>query len=560
VSTAVKTFLYVSNMEFRVLGPVEVVASGQRLDLGGPKQRTVLALLVANAGRPMSTDALIDSAYGDDAPDAARRSVQTYISNLRAAIGDMIKSVPSGYEFSPVDSWVDAEQFVTQVHDARALIEEDPAAASTALRDALALWRGHPFQDVEARGELDSEITRLNELRLVALESRIDADLATGRDRELIGELEALTSDHPFRESFHSQHMLALYRSGRQTEALRAYTRMRENLAEELGVDPSPELRQLEQRILEQDSSLALSPQSEVRRRAVVVIDLARTPDGTLGNPDERRQILAEIDHVVERAIAEAGGALAAQQATATYGSFEDVRSAVTAMIAISRTAPESDGSPSVRMAVDVGQVEEEPSGGIAGPAVIRAAGLVAAAHAGQVLLSSDAQADISADSAGGVLLRALGRHPIARLAEPETVHQLVVEGLPSDFPPLLTGAEPPELPSVGLGVPGYEFREEIGHGLFGTVYRGYQPSVGREVAVKVIKPDLANSAGFIRRFAVEAQMISRIEHPNVVPLYDFWRGPEGALLVMRLMRGGNLSDWAATNEVTKDTARGCVR
>jgi DNA-binding SARP family transcriptional activator/WD40 repeat protein/tRNA A-37 threonylcarbamoyl transferase component Bud32/type II secretory pathway predicted ATPase ExeA len=545
-------------MEFRVLGPVEVVASGQSLDLGGPKQRTILALLVANAGRPMSADALIDGAYGDEAPDGARRTVQTYISNLRSKIGDTITSVPSGYQFNPVDSWVDAEQFVTDVETARDLIESDPTTASAALKEALALWRGLPFSDVEARGELESEITRLNELRLVALESRIDADLASGRDRELVGELEALTVEHPFRESFQSQHLLALYRSGRQAEALRAYTRMREHLAEELGVDPSPDLRHLEQRILEQDPTLALAPQSSVRRRAVLVIDLSGETIASVGDPDERRQILASVDRTVGRAIAEAGGTLAAQQATATYSTFEDVHTAIAAVDQISSTAPRLDGLPVVRVAIDIGQVEQEPSGAIAGPAVIRAAGLVATAHPGQVLMSSDAQAaavSSVADGSDGLLLRVLGRYPIARLEEQQTVHQLVIDGLPTEFPPLRAGAEPPELPFTRAAVPGYELREEIGQGLFGTVYRGYQPSVGREVAIKVINAELANSAGFIRRFAVEAQMISRMEHPNVVPLYDFWRGPEAALLVMRLMRGGSLADWVAVNEMNRDLA-----
>jgi DNA-binding SARP family transcriptional activator len=169
---------YVSTMEINVLGPVEVIDAGNRVDLGGRKQKTVLAMLVANAGKPVSTDNLINAVYGDEAPDGARRSVQTYVSNLRSTMGDMITAAGSGYEFRSLDSTVDAEEFITHMETGRALISEDPGAASSELQIALALWRGHPFQDAEARSELDAEITRFNELRLVAIESRVDADLA----------------------------------------------------------------------------------------------------------------------------------------------------------------------------------------------------------------------------------------------------------------------------------------------------------------------------------------------------------------------------------------------
>jgi len=123
-----------SGVEFRVLGPVEVLDSGERIDLGGPKQRAVLALFIANAGRPITTDRLIEAAYGDEAPDAARRSVQTYVSNLRSSVGDMITSVASGYEFRPVDASIDTQQFTTEVEAAQGLIGDDPGAASAALK------------------------------------------------------------------------------------------------------------------------------------------------------------------------------------------------------------------------------------------------------------------------------------------------------------------------------------------------------------------------------------------------------------------------------------------
>ena len=131
------------------------------------------------------------------------------------------------------------------------------------LRDALAMWRGHPYADVEAHGFLDGEVTRLTELRLAALEARIDADMRAGRHREVIAELDALTVEHPFREHLRALHMVALYRSGRQAEALRAFRRTREALVEGLGIDPSPELQELERRILVQDRDLLVARRAE---------------------------------------------------------------------------------------------------------------------------------------------------------------------------------------------------------------------------------------------------------------------------------------------------------
>lgn len=249
-------------MEFRVLGPIEVRDGGRCVDLGGRKQRTILALLVANAGHSITTDRLVDWTYGEDAGDGARHSVQTYVSNLRGQLGDIIVSSGHAYKLRLDDSTVDSIEFAKQVQDAQALLSEDCEAAARHMRAALEMWRGRPFQDVDGGRDLDLHATQLDALRMEALETRIDADLACGQHRALIGELEALTTEHPFRETFHSQLMLALYRSGRQAEALRAYQRIRRNLAEELGIDASPELRQLEQRILEQSPDLSLDPPS----------------------------------------------------------------------------------------------------------------------------------------------------------------------------------------------------------------------------------------------------------------------------------------------------------
>jgi DNA-binding SARP family transcriptional activator/WD40 repeat protein len=540
-------------MEFQVLGPLQVRAEGVRLDLGGPKQRAVLALLLANAGQPVSTERLIEGAYGDGAPDAARRSVQTFVSKLRGQMGEMISSSGRGYEFTLVDSSVDSVEFAALLESARRLIVDDPVAAGEALRAALALWRGHPYQDVDAMGLLDAEITRLTDLRLVALELRIDADLAAGYHRELVGELEALTAEHPFQERFYAQRMLALYRSGRQAEALRAYQRMREMLAEELGIDPSPSLRDLELRILEQDPTLQLETSSLVGRRVLLVADLGVAALHDLAEPETRTTALHDVDRVIGAAIANHAGELAAQEATASYALFDGIRPAAEAAAAIVGAAPRVNGAPIVKVALDVGEIEQRSDGTVGGPIVIRAAGLVAAAHPGQVLLSADGHAAAGADATAGLVTRSLGVHAIPRLERAEPVHQIVVPDVPSEFGPLNTGGQAPALPESRLGVPGYELRHEIGRGVFGTVYRAYQPSVGREVAVKVVNPEIANDTGFIRRFAVEAQMIARIEHPHVVPIYDYWRGPNRAMLVMRLMRGGNLTQRAASSSLGRD-------
>lgn len=156
-----------------------------------------------------------------------------------------------------------------------ASVDDEPNAAASMLREALAMWRGHPYADVDGRTVFEPEITRLGELRLSALGARIDADLAVGRHRELVGELEALTVEHPLRERLRAQQMLALYRSGRQTEALRAFERTRVYLGDEIGIDPSPELRALEHQILDHDPALDIPALPSVTQRAVVEVVVA---------------------------------------------------------------------------------------------------------------------------------------------------------------------------------------------------------------------------------------------------------------------------------------------
>lgn len=354
-------------MHFHTLGGVGATRDdGEELPLGGPKQRLVLTLLLCSPGQLVTTDRLVESVWHDSPPANPRSALQVYVSNLRRLLtGVDLEHRDEGYVLHVDPSHVDAERFTELVEHGTSLVERDPGRAATQLRDALALWRGRPFGGLADEPALAVEAARLEELRLRALEARIDADLALGRHEELVGELRELVTQHRLRERFWAQLMLALYRSERQGEALEAYESARETLAGELGIDPSPLLQRLHTQVLRQD------------------------------------------------------------------------------------------------------------------PAI-------------------DAPAAAEAASAGE-----------APAAEP---------------------------------VRGYELLEELGSGTVGTVYRGRQPSVAREVAIKIVRSELADDPEFVRCFEVEAQRVARLEHPHIVPLHDYWREPGAAYLVMRWLRGGSVA------------------
>ena len=243
-----------SELEFRILGPVEVRAGDEPLPLGGPKQRALLALLLVESGRAVSTDRIVDALWGEHPPRTAQTSLQNFVSQLRKVLGpDVLVTKPPGYLLRARPSRLDVDRARELVDEARAAGPEDRAAK---LREALALWRGPPLGEFAFEAFAQPEIARLEELRLAILEERIDADLEAGRQADLVGELEALVEEHPLRERFREQLMLALYRSGRQAEALDAFQRARHVLVDELGIDPSPRLQQLHRAILRQEIRL----------------------------------------------------------------------------------------------------------------------------------------------------------------------------------------------------------------------------------------------------------------------------------------------------------------
>ena len=242
-----------------MLGPLEVHDRGDVIRVGGRRQRLVLAVLLLNANEVVSTDRLIDDVWGDYPPSTARKSLQAYVSRLRGILGDSaIEPASPGYVLRVDPRQLDAERFAELVRRGRESIEADPALAADLLRDALGMWRGGPLADLADEPSLRPAITRLQDQRLAAVEDRIEADLGLGRQSILVGELESLIQRHPLRERPRGQLMLALYRSGRQAEALRVYQETRRVLGEELGIEPSRDLQQLEGQILNQDPTLAL--------------------------------------------------------------------------------------------------------------------------------------------------------------------------------------------------------------------------------------------------------------------------------------------------------------
>lgn len=241
-------------LDFLILGPLEVRDDGQERPIRGSKQRAVLAILLLEAGRVVSSDRLIDLLWGERPPPSAAASLQNFVSQLRRLLGpETISTTPPGYRLEAAPHQLDVVRFQRAVDRARALPPDERAAQ---LRDALALWRGPALADLAFEPFAEHESARLEELRLSVLEDRIDADLATGRDADLVGELDALVREHPLRERLHGQLMLAFYRSGRQAEALDVYHDMRRRLVDELGIEPSGTLHQLHSAILRQDARL----------------------------------------------------------------------------------------------------------------------------------------------------------------------------------------------------------------------------------------------------------------------------------------------------------------
>jgi DNA-binding SARP family transcriptional activator len=265
---------YASGMRFHVLGPLEVEADDGPVALGGPKERLLLAHLLARPNQVVSVEALVQGLWGEQPPPTAAKTLQSHVKRLRrvlepgrarGAVGEVLVTRQPGYLLRVAPGALDAARFEELTDKARRALADGAApAAGAMLREALGLWQGQAFEEFLDTDVGAAESDRLAELRLVAQEDRIEADLQVGRHRELVAELEGLVRDQPLRERLWAQLLLALYRAGRQADALLAYQRARSVLVEELGIDPGAELRRLHAAVLAQDPGLELQPTGDV--------------------------------------------------------------------------------------------------------------------------------------------------------------------------------------------------------------------------------------------------------------------------------------------------------
>jgi DNA-binding SARP family transcriptional activator/predicted ATPase len=411
-------------LEFRILGPLEVVADGRVLELPAAKPRGLLAILLLNANAVVAADRLIDELWGEEPPPSAAKLLQGYVSRLRTLLpGELILTRPRGYQLRLEPEQLDLGRFERLLAESRTA---SPAGAVAALREALALWRGPPLADVRDAPFAQTAAPPLEELQLAALERCMDAELELGRHAEVVGELRELVAEHPYRERLTGQLMVALYRSGRQADALAAYRDTRARLVDDLGLEPGEALRELEQQVLAQAPELQAAqpapeaaverepepepePELVARRRLVTVVRAGLADPAGLAERLDPEALHAVLDRcwddaatVVERH----GGAVERSAADGLMGVFgrdelheDDALRALRAALEL-RDAVE----PELGIGVDTGQVfvGTAARGGrfATGAPVEGAAGLERAAAAGEILVGESTHA-----LAGGAVL-----------------------------------------------------------------------------------------------------------------------------------------------------------
>ena len=447
-------------VELGVLGPLQVRQYGLPVSIPGAKPRAILTMLGLHGGSVVSADSLVELLWGDDPPRTAVKALQTHISSLRRTLGDgFVLTEGTGWTLSTTE--VDATRYKLASRMGRdAVAAGDTSQAVAHFEEALTLWRGTPELPDGPRGV--SEKTRWIEGHAALVEDRADALLATGRAAEIIGDLEAAIADAPLRERRWGQLMLALYRAGRQGEALGAYQRARSLLADELGVDPGPDLRRLEAAIVAQDDALEMpvSEQLSIVTRAVTFLltDIEGSTAAWEADADAMAVALARHDEVVEQVVTSRGGRLIKTrgEGDATFSVFDRPSAAAAAAIDLQeaiRHEPWALSEPMrIRVALHTGEVELR-DGDYFGRAVNRAARLRSLAAGGQILCSG-ATAELVIDSlSDDVILADLGMRQLKNLARAEHVFELRLENA-DDSRALTTDTplERPGLPAVLAG------------------------------------------------------------------------------------------------------------
>ena len=419
-------------MEFRLLGPLDVRLGDRPVAIGGRKQRQLLAILLVNANSVVSTDRLIDELWAESPPETAATALQVYVSKLRKVLpSETLLTRPPGYVLEVDPESIDVRRFEHLVREASAALARGDAGGGAAmLHESLRLWRGSALAEFAFDAFAQPEITRLEELRLVAVEERIEADLALGRHAEVVGELEALLGQHPFRERLRAQLVLALYRCGRQAEALKAFQGARRALVDELGLEPSARLQRLERAILTQSPELDLrAPEARAvlagERRLVTVLfaDLGVDAAGA-EDPERARELLARVYAAVDEEVAAAGGTLERGLAGAVMVTFgapvpqrDHAARALRTALAIRRRLADLVGEPlTFRAGIETGDVvvgEPGESGSfVIGEPVTAAARLIRGASPGDILVGPRAAleaADEFAFAGSAAELRASG-------------------------------------------------------------------------------------------------------------------------------------------------------
>ncbi len=429
-------------MLIRVLGPIVVESAGTAVALGGAQARCLLSALVLHAGRPASTEALIDALWGEEPPLTAAKIIHKHVSQLRKRLGSVLVTTDGGYALDLREVTVDAAEFESMLQQAS--LAAEPAEVVSVISGALGLWRGKPYANLSDFPAALAEVTRLEELRLAATEDLLESELELGRSSELVGRVEDLVAQYPLREKLWSHLMLALYRSGRQAEALRAYQRLRSLLAEELGIDPSPEVQALEERILNQEPDLVehgLQSEHTALPHGTVTFLMTDIEGSTRlweASPAAMAEAVSHHDQILRIAIASHRGHVVKGLGDGLLAAFDSAQAAAAAAVDAQRDLqPVSLLATKVRIALHSDEAELETGGDYFGLPLSRVARLVDAARGGQILLSESTKTLVDDRLPSEASIDDLGEYRLSELSQPIHIYRLQHPAVSAEFIPL---------------------------------------------------------------------------------------------------------------------------